>query len=134
MDYAVGMSEIIVNHADEKVKYIVRGEPETGEQDVLHLRDDVTWDDDHQQLVNHELEQYSMKGVYADLMGEEKVTQRIKVADNSVLFTGHIEDEVVIVMFERGILGYLPDMVDEFHEYMVEHDIDFTSLSMPQSR
>lgn len=134
MGYATGMTEIMVNHAGEKVRYVARGVPDTGEHDVIHLRDDVSWDEDHQQLVNHELEQYSQKGVYADLMGEEEVSQRIKVADNSVLFTGHIEDEVVVVQFERGILDYLPDMVSEFHEYMVEHDIDFTALSMPQGK
>lgn len=134
MDYAHGMSNIIVEHAGEKVRYIVRGEPDTGDRDLLHLRDDVTWGDDHQRIVDHELEQLTAKEVYADLMGEGEVTQSIKVADDSVLFTGYIEDDVVIVQFERGILSYLPDIVADFHVYMVEHDVDFTSLSMPSNR
>ena len=133
MDYAQGMSNIIIAHAGEKVRYIVRSKPDTGDRDLLHLRDDMTWGDNHQRIIDHEIEQLTTKEVYADLMGEEEVTQSIKVADDSVLFTGYIEDDVVIVQFERGILGYLPDIVADFHEYMVEHDVDFTSLSVPSN-
>lgn len=131
MDYAMKMADIIVRHASEKVRYVVRGVPETGERDLLHVRDDVTWGDAERTLVDHEVEEMATKEDYADLMDEQDVTQSIKVADRSVLFTGYIEDEVIVVLFDRGILGHLPDIVDEFHEFMVEHDIDFTSLSMP---
>lgn len=131
MDHATRMADIIVRHASEKVRYVVRGVPETGERDLLHVRDDIAWGDAERALVDHEVEEMATKEAYAELMDEPEVTQSIKVADSSVLFTGYIEDEVVVVLFERGILGHLPDIVDEFHEFMVKHDIDFTRLSMP---
>jgi hypothetical protein len=35
-----------------------------------------------------------------------------------VMFTGFIEDEVVVVTFERGILADLPGIVGEFRGYV----------------
>lgn len=130
MSYAEDMCAIVVDHADEKVRYFVRAFPETGERDVLYLGSDDAWGDKQEELIDRELEEFATRESYAEQMDAGEVTQLIKVADDSVLFTGFIEDEVVVVHFERGILGYLPDIVDDFNEYMMANDIDFTSLSV----
>jgi hypothetical protein len=51
-----------------------------------------------------------------------------------VMFTGFIEDEVVVVTFERGILADLPGIVGEFRGYMEANDIDVTALSVSELR
>lgn len=133
MSYAEDMCDIVVDHVDGKARYFVRVNPDSREQDVLFVREDLTWDESRAELVDRELQTFAEKELVAEQMNAEEVTQLIKVADDSVLFTGFIEDEVVVVHFERGILGYLPDIVDEFHEYMVANDIDFTRLSATPS-
>ena len=61
-------------------------------------------------------------------MGAENVNQIIKVADGKILFTGFVDDEVVVAAFERGILPVLPAVVDDFREYMRDNDVSFISL------
>ncbi|MFB6268904.1 MAG: hypothetical protein ABEH83_03110 [Halobacterium sp.] len=132
MGYAEDMCDIVVDHGGEKVRHFVRVDPDTREQDVLHTRDDLDWTPDDAEAVDTELQELVAKPAYEAQLGAENVTQLIKVADDLVLFTGFIEDEVVVVSFERGVLPALPGMVAEFREYMVDHDIEFTALDAPE--
>jgi hypothetical protein len=131
MGYAEDMRDIVVDHGGEKVRFFVRADPDTREQDLLHVRDDLEWTDDDEQAVDTELQELVAKPAYEATLQAENVTQLVKVADDIVVFTGFIEDEVVVVSFERGVLPALVPMVADFREYMVEHDIDFTKLDAP---
>ncbi|MFB6302418.1 MAG: hypothetical protein ABEH78_06105 [Haloferacaceae archaeon] len=84
--------------------------------------------------VDQEGQELVAKQSYEAQMEAGEVTQLIKVADRMVAFTGFIEDEVVVVTFERDILGALPPMVDDFREYMIANGIDFTALASPERR
>ncbi|GAA0282454.1 hypothetical protein [Halobacterium noricense] len=132
MGYAEDMCDIVVSHAGRKVRFFVRIDPDTREQDVLHEREDLEWTDEDADAADSELQELVAKTAYEAQMGAENVTQLVKVADDMVLFTGFIEDEVVVVSFERGILGALPAMVGEFREYMLDHDVEFTALAEPK--
>lgn len=132
MGYAEDMCDIVVSHAGRKVRFFVRIDPDTREQDVLHEREDLEWTDADADAADSELQELVAKTAYEAQMGAENVTQLVKVADDMVLFTGFIEDEVVVVSFERGILGVLPAMVGEFREYMLDHDVEFTALAAPE--
>lgn len=130
MGYAEEMCDIVVSHGGEKVRFFVKADPKTRDQEVLYARDDLEYTDQDHQAVDSELQQLIAKEAYEAQMGAENVTQLVKVADNMVIFTGLIEDELVVVSFERGIFGVLPKMVADFREYMQNHDIDFTELEM----
>lgn len=128
--YAEEMCDIVVSHDGEKVRFFIRADPETRDQEVLHAREDLEYSNQDCQAVDSELQQLIAKEAYEAQMGAENVTQLVKVADNMVVFTGFIEDELVVVSFERGILGILPQMVADFRAYMQDHDIEFTELEM----
>ncbi|NEU55834.1 hypothetical protein [Halorussus sp. MSC15.2] len=125
------MCSITLDHADDKLRYFVRTDPETGETDdveLLHLRDDLDWTDRRQREVESELLELVASESYEELMNADNVNQIIKVADTKILFTGFVDDEVVIASFERGILPVLPDVVADFREYMLRRDVSFISL------
>jgi hypothetical protein len=130
MGYAEEMCDIVVSHGGEKVRFFIQADPATREQEVLYARDDLEYTEQDHGAVDSELQQLIAKEAYEAQMGAENVTQLVKVADNMVIFTGFIEDELVVVSFERGILGLLPQMVGDFREYMQANDIDFTELEM----
>jgi len=132
MTHAEDMCSIVRGHAGEGLRFFVRVDPETRDQDVLYARDDLEWDEADSQAVDAELHELVAKGAYEDHMEAGEVTQIIKVADRMVMFTGFVEDEVVVVTFERGILADLPAIVADYREYMIEHDIDFTALAVPE--
>lgn len=130
MGYAEEMRDIVLRHGGEKVRFFVRVDPDTREQDLLHTREDLEFTEDDREAVDSELQELLAKEAYEDQLGAENVTQLIKVADNIIVFTGFIEDEVVLVSFDRGVLGALPPMVADFREYMQANDIEFTALAM----
>lgn len=132
MSYAEDMRDIIVSHVGDRLRFFIRVDPETRTQDVLYTRDDLQWSDRKAAVVDSELHELVAKESYEEHMEAGKVSQIIKVADQMVMFTGFIEDEVVVVTFERGILADLPAVVGEFRKYMIDHDIDFTSLEVPK--
>lgn len=132
MSYAEDMCEIVQSHAGERLRFFVQIDPETRSQNVLHARDDLEWTDPKAEAADTELQELFAKEAYEAQMDAGEVTQIIKVADEMVLFTGFIEDEVVVVSFERGIFGDLPAIVGEFRRYMQSHDIDFTALAVPE--
>ncbi|MFC4447675.1 hypothetical protein [Halorussus aquaticus] len=125
------MCSITLDHAGDKLRYFVRTDPEAGETDdveLLHLRDDLDWTDRRQREVESELLELVASESYEELMNADNVNQIIKVADTKILFTGFVDDEVVIASFERGILPVLPDVVADFREYMLRRDVSFISL------
>jgi hypothetical protein len=130
MGYAEEMCDIVTSHGGEKIRFFIRADPETREQEVLHARDDLEFTKDDHHAVDRELQELLAKEAYEAQLGAENVTQLIKVADNIVVFTGFIEDEVVVVSFERGILGVLPELVADVRAYMQNHDSEFTELEM----
>ncbi|WP_254537098.1 hypothetical protein [Halomarina litorea] len=130
MDYADNMCAIVTDHAGDLVRYFVRVDPDTREQDLLHLRADLRWTDHRRAEVDSELLELVAKEAYESKMDATNVTQIIKVADTKVLFTGFIEEEVVVAAFDRGIFGVLSGIVTEFREYMLANDIEFTELSL----
>jgi len=132
MSYARDMCDIIESHAGNRLRFFVRVAPDTRDKTVLHVRHDLEWTDSRAEAVDAELQELIAKKSYEEQMDAGDVTQIIKVADEMVMFTGFIEDEVVVVTFERGILADLPAIVAEFREYMLENDIDFTSLATPK--
>lgn len=129
MPYAADMCDIVADHAEEKLRFFIRVDPDTREQELLYQRDDLEWTDERSDAVDAELQELVVKDAYEKQMAAGEVTQIIKVADRMVMFTGFIEDEIVVVTFERGILGSLPPIVADFREYMLHHDIDFTALA-----
>ncbi|UPW01120.1 hypothetical protein M0R88_03220 [Halorussus gelatinilyticus] len=131
MPIAEDMCSITLAHADEKLRYFVRADPDDGdssEVDVLHLREDLDWTDRRQREVESELLELVASESYEELMGSENVNQIIKVADTKILFTGFVDDVVVIAAFERGILPALPTVVADFREYMRDNDVSFIAL------
>ncbi|WP_128476416.1 hypothetical protein [Halorussus pelagicus] len=131
MSIAEDMCSITLDHAGEKLRYFVRADPDNGdhsEVETLHLREDLDWTDRRQREVESELLELVASESYEELMGADNVNQIIKVADTKILFTGFVDDEVVIAAFERGILPILPTVVDEFREYMLERDVSFIAL------
>lgn len=132
MSYAEDMRDIVAANVGEGLRFFIRIDPETRNQEVLYQRDDLEWTDRKAAVVDSELHELVAKESYEEHMEAGEVSQIIKVADRMVMFTGFIEDEVVVVTFDRGILGDLPAVVGEFREYMVEHDIDFTALAVPE--
>ncbi|WP_115864544.1 hypothetical protein [Halorussus litoreus] len=157
MTIAEDMCSITSEHAGRKLRYFVRADPENGngnegdsisERDldstdapgsevaadqqieVLHLREDLDWTRRRQREVESELLELVASESYEALMNAENVNQIIKVADDKILFTGFVDDEVVVASFERGILPVLPTVVDEFRSYMRERDVSFISLDM----
>lgn len=130
MGYAEEMRDIVLDHGGEKVRFFVRVDPDTREQDLLHAREDLEFTEADEEAVDTELQELLAKEAYEAQLGAENVTQLIKVADNIIVFTGFIEDEVVLVSFERGVLAALPPMVADFREYMQDNDIEFTALAM----
>lgn len=114
MGYAQEMCDIVVSHGGEKVRFFVQVDPETREQEILYARDDLEFTEQDAHAVDSELQELVAKEAYEAQLGAENVTQLIKVADNIVVFTGFIEDEVVLVSFDRGVLGALPKMVANF--------------------
>lgn len=132
MTYAEDMRDIIVSNAGDRLRFFIRVDPETRTQDVLFAREGLEWTDRDAAVVDSELHELVAKESYEEHMDAGEVTQIIKVADRMVMFTGFIEDEVVVVTFERGILQELPTVVREFREYMIDNDIDFTALAVPE--
>ncbi|MFB6117752.1 hypothetical protein [Halosegnis sp.] len=130
MGYADNMSDIVSKHAGEKLRFFIRADPDSREQSILYARDDLEWSDEKADAVDKELLELVAKEGYEAALNAGKVTQLIKVAGEMILFTGFIEDEVVVVSFDRGVLGALPPMVAEFREYMQANDIEFTQLAM----
>ncbi|UPV75045.1 hypothetical protein M0R89_03010 [Halorussus limi] len=131
MSIAEDMCAITLNHAGERLRYFARTDPDDGDRDeveVLHLRDDLDWTDRRQREVESELLELVASESYEQLMGADNVNQIIKVADTKILFTGFVDDEVVVAAFKRGILPVLPTVVDDFREYMSERDVSFISL------
>jgi hypothetical protein len=124
------MCDIVREGAGEKLRYFARGDGETGDIEVLYLREDLEWTTQREREVESELHEILAKESYEYLMDVDNVTQLIKVADNKILFTGFVDDDLAVASFERGILPVLPDVVGDFREYMLEHDVDFTELDM----
>jgi hypothetical protein len=109
----------------------VRADPDDGPSDeieVLHLREDLDWTDRRQREVESELLELVATESYEELMNADNVNQIIKVADDKILFTGFVDDEVTVAAFERGVLPVLPDVVEEFRNYMLQQDVSFISL------
>jgi len=121
------MCEITLDHAGEKLRYFVRGHPDE-DTDVLHLRADLEWTDHRESEVESELLELVASESYEYTMDADNVNQIIKVADTKILFTGFVQDAVVIAAFDRGILPVLPAVVDDFRTYMIENEVDFISL------
>ncbi|MFB6236464.1 MAG: hypothetical protein ABEH81_06340 [Halopenitus sp.] len=132
MTYAEDMRDIIVSNVGDRLRFFIQVDPETRTQDVLFAREDLDWTDRKAAVVDSELHELVAKESYEEHMEAGEVSQIIKVADQMVMFTGFIEDEVVVVTFERGILQDLPAVVAEFREYMIDNDIDFTALAVPE--
>lgn len=132
MTYAEDMRDIIVSNVGDRLRFFIQVEPEARTQDVLFAREDLDWTDRKAAVVDSELHELVAKESYEEHMNAGEVSQIIKVADQMVMFTGFIEDEVVVVTFERGILQDLPAVVAEFREYMIDNDIDFTALAVPE--
>jgi hypothetical protein len=132
MTYADDMCDIIGSHAAEKLRFFIRVNPDTREQQVLYARENLGWEEAKADAVDAELQELIAKKSYEAQMEAGEITQIIKVADEMVMFTGFIEEEVVVVTFERGILGDLPPIVAEFRDYMTENDIDLTALAVPE--
>lgn len=122
------MCRITVEHAGEKVRYFAAAPAESGKFEPVHVRDDLEWNAARQREVLSEYDELLAKESYEAMMGAENVNQIIKVADRKILFTGFVEEYIVVAAFERGILPVLEDLVDEFADYMREHDIDFVAL------
>jgi len=131
MSVVSDMCDIVLKHADDELRYFVRADPRTRETELLHRRDDLEWTDRRQQEVQGELQEVVARESYEYLMNAENVNQIIKVADTKVLFTGFVEDDLAIAAFDRGVLSFLPAVVDEFREYVLEHDVSFISLDAP---
>lgn len=132
MTYAEDMRDIIASNVGDRLRFFIQVDPETRTQDVLFAREDLEWTDRDAAVVDSELHELVAKESYEEHMDAGEVSQIIKVADRMVMFTGFIEDEVVVVTFERGILQDLPTVVGEFREYMIDNDIDFTALAAPE--
>jgi hypothetical protein len=132
MSYAEDMRDIVVSNVGDRLRFFIHVDPETRAQDVLYTREDLEWTDRDAAVVDSELHELVAKESYEEHMDAGEVSQIIEVADRMVMFTGFIEDEVVVVTFDRGVLADLPTVVGEFREYMVEHDVDFTSLAVPE--
>lgn len=133
MTIAEDTCSITHDHAGDKLRCFVRADPDTGDPtaaEVLHLREDLDRTDRRQREVESELLELVASESYEELMGADNVNRLIKVADTKILFTGFVDDEVVIASFERGILPALPAVVDDFREYMVENDVSFISLDV----
>jgi len=151
MTIAEDMCSITSEHAGKKLRYFARADPEDGDSsestpdsdtdsgagvaadqriELLHLREDLDWTSRRQREVESELLELVASESYEQLMNAENVNQIIKVADDKILFTGFVDDEVVVAAFERGILPVLPTVVDEFRSYMRERDVSFISLDM----
>lgn len=131
MTIAEDMCSITLEHAGGKLRYFVRADPDVGdseETEILHLREDLEWTDRRRREVESELLELVASESYEELMGADNVNQIIKVADTKVLFTGFVDDEVVVAAFERGVLPVLPAVVDDFREYMVDRDVEFIAL------
>jgi hypothetical protein len=131
MSVVADMCEIVRKHAGDGRRYFVRADPETGEREVLHLRADLEWTERRRKEIDGELQEVVARESYEYLMNAENVNQIVTVADTKVLFTGFVEDELVIAAFDRGVLAYLPTVVAEFREYIHEHDVEFISLEEP---
>jgi hypothetical protein len=127
MAYAADMCDIVENHAEEKLRFFIRVDPETREQDVLYRRGDLEWTDERAAAVDAELKELVAKDAYEKQMDAGEVTQIIKVADEMVMFTGFIEDEVVVVTVERGILRVLSPVVNDFREHTLANEIELTT-------
>jgi len=123
------MCEITLDHAGEKLRYFVRGHPDEATE-VLHLRADLEWNDRRASEVESELMEIVASESYEYLMDADNVNQIIKVADTKILFTGFVQDAVVVAAFDRGVFPVLPAIVDDFRAYMTEHDVDFISLEI----
>lgn len=128
MDVARDMCRITVDNAGERVRYFAAAPAETGKFEPLHVRDDLAWNPSRQREVLSEYDELLAKESYEEMMGAENVNQIIKVADAKILFTGFIEDLIVVASFERGIFPVLDDIVEEFADYVREHDVDFVAL------
>ncbi|GAB6878540.1 hypothetical protein JCM17823_08140 [Halorubrum gandharaense] len=131
MSVAEDMGEIVRENTGERLRFFIEMDPETREQTVLYKRDDLEWTEERARAFDDELFELTAKKSYEAHMDAGDVTHIIKVADEMVVFTGFIADEVVVATFERGILVDLGSMIDDFREYMIENDVEFTSLQRP---
>ena len=125
------MCAITHEHAGDKLRYFVRADPDEGdaaEIDRLRVRVDLEWNDRRQREVESELLELVASESYEALMDANNVNQIIKVADDKILFTGFVGEDVIVAAFERGILPVLPTIAEDFREYMLEHDVSFISL------
>jgi hypothetical protein len=130
MSTLADMAVITADHADEKLRFFAGIDPETQDIEVHELREDLEWTDRRGALVDEELHEVAARDSYEHSMDATNVNQIIKVADDKVLFTGFVGDDVAIAAFERGIFPLLPGIVAEFREYLESRDIDFISLEM----
>ncbi|UIP00604.1 hypothetical protein Hbl1158_04380 [Halobaculum sp. CBA1158] len=130
VDIPEEMATITERHAGEKLRFFAVVDPDDREVDPVRLRSDLEWTENREQLVQGELMEVVAKESYEQEMNATNVNQIIKVADDKVLFTGFVADDVVVAAFDRGIFGSLPPIVSEFAEFMRAHDIDFVSLEM----
>ena len=130
MSVLADMAAITADHADETLRFFAGVDPATQDVTVHELRADLEWTDGRATLVAEELHEVAARESYEHSMDATNVNQIIKVADDKVLFTGFVSDEVAVAAFERGIFPHLPGIVAEFREYLQAHDIEFIALEM----
>lgn len=130
MDVLADMAEITAENAGGTLRYFVGAAPDDREIERLYLREDVEWDENRDREIQSELDGLVAVDTYETLMGAENVNQIIKVADDKILFTGFVGDEVAIAAFDRGVFPLLGNIVAEFRDYMEEHDIEFITLDV----
>lgn len=130
MSTLADMAAITADHADEKLRFFAGIDPDTQDIAIHELREDLAWTDRRAALVEEELHEVAARDSYEHSMDATNVNQIIKVADDKVLFTGFVGDEVAVAAFERGIFPTLPGIVAEFREYLQSRDIEFISLEM----
>jgi hypothetical protein len=128
MSTLADMAAITADHADDTLRFFAGVDPQTQDVTVHELREDLAWTDSRAALVEEELHEVAARESYEHSMDATNVNQIIKVADDKVLFTGFVGDEVAVAAFERGIFPHLPGIVGEFREYLETRDIDFISL------
>ncbi|WP_435064476.1 hypothetical protein [Halobaculum sp. EA56] len=96
------MAAITERHAGERLRFFAVVDPDDREVDPIRLRSDLEWTADREDLVRGELMEVVAKESYEQEMNATNVNQIIKVADDKVLFTGFVGDDVVVAAFERG--------------------------------
>jgi hypothetical protein len=91
--------EVALDHTGEKLRCFVRGHPDES-TDVLHLREDLERTDHRESEAESELLELVATESYEYTMDADNVNQIIKVADTEFLFTGFVQDAVVIAAFD----------------------------------